>query len=78
MDFSIGDNVFLAVPLPYLKTAAHMPMLRPADLVSPEEMGEIIGLDTSNIAKVRFRRGVFLIPMNHLSKNINQDENNAP
>ena len=67
MDFSIGDKVFLMVPLAYLKTADPMPMLRPPDLVSPEEMGEIVGLNTLNIAEVRFRRGTFLIPTNHLS-----------
>jgi len=76
MDFSIGDQVFLVVPLPYLKTADPMPMLRPSDLVSPEEMGEVVGLNTFNSAEVRFRRGTFLIPINHLSKNIHKDENN--
>ena len=68
MDLSIGDKVFLIVPLPYLKTADPMPMLRPADLVSSEEIGEIVGLNGVETVKVRFRRGTFLIPIEHLSK----------
>jgi len=68
MEFSIGDKVSLIVALPYLKTAEPMPMLRPPDLVSPEEIGEIVGLIQTDMAKVRFRRGTFLIPIDHLSK----------
>ena len=62
MDFSIGDKVSLIAHLPYLKTADSMPMLRPSDLVSQDEVGEIVALLGSNSAKVRFRRGIFLIP----------------
>ncbi len=68
MDLSIGDLVFLKVPLPYLKTADPMPMLRPADLVSSEEVGEVVGLEDIDVARVRFRRGIFLIPLEKLSK----------
>ncbi len=68
MDLSIGDLVFLKVPMPYLKTADPMPMLRPADLVSSEEIGEVVGLEDINVAKVRFRRGIFLIPLENLAK----------
>ncbi len=68
MDLSIGDLVFLKVPLPYLKTADPMPMLRPADLVSSEEVGEVVGLEEIDVARVRFRRGIFLIPLEKLSK----------
>ena len=75
MDFSIGDKVFLLVPLPYLKTADPMPILRPADLVSQDETGIIVELKNSNIAEVRFRRGTFLIPTNHLSTFIHKDQN---
>ena len=70
MDSSIGDKVFLIVPLPYLKTADPMPMLRPPDLVSPDEVGEIVGLNAMDIAQVRFRRGTFLVPIGNLSKNL--------
>ncbi len=69
MDLSIGDMVLLKVPLPYLKTADPMPMLRPSDLVSSEEIGEIVGLEDVDVAKVRFRRGTFLIPLKNLLKN---------
>ena len=67
MDLSIGDKVFLKMPLPYLKTADPMPMLRPPDLVSPDEQGEIVGLDAKDIVKVCFRRGTFLVPIGHLA-----------
>ena len=40
MEFSIGDKVCLTVPLSFLKTTDPMPMLRPPDLVSPEEVGK--------------------------------------
>tara|TARA_B100000029_G_C16863402_1_gene700243 strand:+ start:196 stop:432 length:237 start_codon:yes stop_codon:yes gene_type:complete len=76
MDFSIGDNVFLIVPLPYLKTADPMPMLRPPDLVSSEEIGEVVGFVGTDTVKVRFRRGTFLIPDSHLStKPLDKTEN---
>ena len=69
MDFSIGDKVSLVMPQSYLKTADPMPMLRPPDLVSSGEVGEIVGLQAMNTAEVRFRRGTFLIPMDRLEKN---------
>ncbi len=69
MDLSIGDNVYLICPLPYLKTADEKPILRPSDLVSPEEIGEILELDGFDFAKVKFRRGIFWIPTSHLSAN---------
>ena len=72
MDLSIGDKVFLKVPLPYLKTADPMPMLRPPDLVSSEEIGEIVALVGIETVKVRCRRGTFLIPVSHLSIKSNQ------
>ena len=43
-DFFIGDLVSLQSKLPYLKTVDTMPMLRPADLVSIGEVGEIVGI----------------------------------
>ncbi len=68
MDFSIGDQVFLQMPLPYLKTADPMPMLRPPDLVSPEEIGEVVGLRGVDVVEVRFRRGTFLISIDRLAR----------
>ena len=68
MTVSLGDKVLLKVSQPYLKTNDRMPMLRPPDLVSSEELGEIVGLRGVEIAEVRFRRGNFLIPLEHLEK----------
>ena len=62
MKFSIGDKVSLQVPLPYLKTADSISMLRPPDLVSLDEVGIIIGLRANELLEVKFRRGDFLIP----------------
>ena len=67
MDVSIGDQVQLVRPLPYLKTADPMPMLRPPDLVTTDEPGEVVGLRPRQMAAVRFRRGTFLVPIDHLS-----------
>ena len=66
MKFSIGEKVSLQVPLPYLKTADSISMLRPPDLVSLDEVGEIIGIRTMDLLEVKFRRGNFLIPAERL------------
>ena len=68
MKFTIGDKVSISVPLSYLKTAEQIPMLRPPDLVSPDEIGEVVGIDSADLIKVRFRRGVFLIPIDRVEK----------
>ncbi|WP_320664357.1 NAD(P)H dehydrogenase assembly family protein [Prochlorococcus sp. MIT 1223] len=67
MDLFIGAKVFIKSSLPYLKTTDPMPMLRPPDLVTVEELGEVIGLRAKEIAEVKFRRGTFLIPFEKLS-----------
>ena len=66
MTFSIGDQVQLISPMPYLKTADPMPMLRPSDLVGSDESGSVVALHPLEIAAVRFRRGTFLIPIDRL------------
>ena len=66
MKFSVGENVSLQVPLPYLKTADSISMLRPPDLVSLDEVGVIIGIRPNNLLEVKFRRGNFLIPSERL------------
>ena len=66
MKFSIGDKVSLQVPLPYLKTADSVSMLRPPDLVSLDEVGLIIGIRPMDLLEVKFRRGNFLIPAERL------------
>ena len=59
--FSLGDAVRLTAQPAYLKTADPMPMLRPADLVTPEECGVVVALRAGNQLAVRFRRGTFLL-----------------
>jgi hypothetical protein len=66
MNFSIGEKVSLQVPLPYLKTADSISMLRPPDLVSLDEVGLIIGIRPNDLLEVKFRRGNFLIPSERL------------
>ncbi len=62
MKFSVGEKVSLQVPLPYLKTADSISMLRPPDLVSLDEVGVIMAIRPNNLLEVKFRRGEFLIP----------------
>ena len=66
MEFSVGEKVSLQVPLPYLKTADAISMLRPPDLVSLDEVGVIMGIRPNNLLEVKFRRGNFLIPSERL------------
>ena len=66
MEFSVGEKVSLQVPLPYLKTADAISMLRPPDLVSLDEVGVIMGIRPKNLLEVKFRRGNFLIPSERL------------
>jgi len=66
MNFSIGEKVTLQVPMPYLKTIDSISTLRPADLVSLDEEGIIIGIRPKDLLEVKFRRGNFLIPADRL------------
>ena len=66
MDASIGDRLRLKEPLPYLKTADPMPMLRPPDLIEPGEIGEVVALRPLDTLAVRFRRGTFLFAVDRL------------
>ena len=66
MKFSVGEKVLLQVPLPYLKTADPISLLRPPDLVSLDEVGVIIGIRANDLLEVKFRRGNFLIPSERL------------
>lgn len=65
--FELGAQVRLKGPLRYLKTADPMPMLRPPDLVDPEELGQVVAIKARQQLAVRFRRGTFLIDVNQLS-----------
>ena len=66
MKLLVGEKVSLQVPLPYLKTADSISMLRPPDLVSLDEVGLIIGIRPNDLLEVKFRRGNFLIPSERL------------
>jgi len=57
----MGERVVLARPVPYLKTADPMPMLRPPDLVDAGEVGEVREIRAAGSVAVRFRRGTFLL-----------------
>ena len=70
MKFSINQKVKLRMPLPYLKTADNMPMLRPPDLVDIDEIGEIVSLRSPKTVEVKFRRGCFLIDIDKLREAI--------
>ncbi|MCP9850516.1 NAD(P)H dehydrogenase assembly family protein [Cyanobium sp. Morenito 9A2] len=64
--FAIGDGVRLTSTPAYLKSADPMPMLRPADLIDPEEVGQVVGQRTRGLLTVRFRRGAFLLESSQL------------
>jgi hypothetical protein len=65
--FAVGDEVRLKGRQRYLKTADPMPMLRPPDLVDPEELGQVVAIKARQQLAVRFRRGTFLIDADQLS-----------
>tara|TARA_Y100000589_G_C26671343_1_gene434007 strand:- start:38 stop:253 length:216 start_codon:yes stop_codon:yes gene_type:complete len=66
MDLKVRQKVKLKAPLPYLKTADNMPMLRPPDLVAIDEIGEIKSIRSPETVEVKFRRGSFLIDVEKL------------
>ena len=66
MTASIGDRLRLKRQVPYLKTADPMPMLRPSDLVSLDEVGEVVALHPFDTVAVRFRRGTYLVALDQL------------
>ena len=72
MDLNVGDQVFLKDPLPYLKTADSIPVLRPPELVPPDEPGQIVEIRARGLFCVRFRRGTFLIPDDRLKTRIEE------
>ena len=68
MDFHPGDKVTLQFPIPYLKTVDKPHILRPPDLVSIDEIGQIIEIKENAFAEVSFRRGTFLLSLEKLEK----------
>ena len=65
---AIGDKLRLTEPQAYLKTADPMPMLRPPDMISPGEIGEVVALHPMDVVAIRFRRGTFLIAVDRLEQ----------
>ncbi|MEX1323541.1 MAG: NAD(P)H dehydrogenase assembly family protein [Synechococcaceae cyanobacterium] len=58
---TVGQAVSVRERPSYLKTADPMPMLRPPDLIGPQELGQVVELRALGIVAVRFRRGTFLL-----------------
>lgn len=69
----VGDRVGLIEALPYLKTSDPMPMLRPPDLVDPEEIGQVVEIRALGTVAVKFRRGTFLIDAHQLTPRFPQE-----
>ena len=67
MTVSIGDQVRLLRTQTFLKTADAMPMLRPPDLVTTDEIGLVTALHPVETAAVRFSRGTFLLSHDQLT-----------
>lgn len=61
LPLAVGDAVLISRPLPYLKTADPMPMLRPPDLIDNGEVGIVRERRQADALAVRFRRGTFLL-----------------
>tara|TARA_Y100001968_G_C19379967_1_gene729754 strand:+ start:1372 stop:1599 length:228 start_codon:yes stop_codon:yes gene_type:complete len=75
MELFIGAKVYISSPVTYLKTNDAMPMLRPPDLVSMDELGEVVGIRPKQMVEVSFRRGTFLIPQEKLSLETSDGKN---
>ncbi|MFM7237596.1 MAG: NAD(P)H dehydrogenase assembly family protein [Cyanobium sp.] len=69
----IGAHAQLIGPVTYLKTADPMPMLRPPDLVDPEEIGVVVERRARDQLAVRFRRGTFLFSASQLQTALNPE-----
>jgi hypothetical protein len=65
---AIGDRVQLSQRPTYLKTADSMPMLRPPDLIVPQEVGMILDQRPGGYWVVKFERGTFLLDREFLIK----------
>ena len=76
MKFKVGQKVSLKVSQSYLKTNDSMPMLRPADLVSLDEIGHVVALLPMDMVAVKYRRGTFILNTGHLSAVTNSQTTN--
>ncbi|MEM9766572.1 MAG: DUF3148 domain-containing protein [Cyanobacteria bacterium P01_D01_bin.71] len=75
--FAVGDRVRLVTALPYVKTADTMPMLRPGDLLTVDNVGIIREQKPGNTWAVKFDQGSFLIDSAHLVKLSDEDSASA-
>jgi len=65
-EFTVGDRVRVVVLPPYVKTAAPMPMLRPANLIALGEEGIVVDRRPGGFRSVRFANGAFLLDSQYL------------
>ncbi len=70
MTLSMGNKVFLKISQSYLITNDPMPMLRPPDLISSNEIGEIVAFMPKDMVAVKFRRGTFVLNLSHIEPGI--------
>jgi hypothetical protein len=74
----VGDRVRLATPPPYFKTADPMPMLRPPDLITVGEVGEITEQRLANQWVIKFERNQVLLDQQYLERvNASDTESDA-
>lgn len=66
--FIVGDRVRLKSAPPYLKTADHMPMLRPGDLIPVGTQGVLVAQKPADFWVVKFDQGSFLVDVSYLEK----------
>ena len=65
-EISVGGKVRLIAIPPYLKTADPMPMLRPPDLLSTDDIGTVIDRRPGGYWGVKFDQGSFLLDSKYL------------
>lgn len=65
-EISVGGKVRLIAIPPYLKTADPMPMLRPPDLLSIDDIGTVIDRRPGGYWVVKFDQGSFLLDSKYL------------
>lgn len=66
--FQVGDRVIVQSHPAFLKTADPMPMLRPADLITVGEAGQIMEQRPGGYWAVKFAQGTFLLEASYLQR----------
>jgi len=72
--FAMGDRVRLVSLPPYVKTADPMPMLRPPNVLTVGEEGQILQRNPGNSWSVRFSSGAFLLDDQYLELVVGQPD----